>query len=101
MEEIQALKADIANLRADVADLAGTMQSVAGNRASRFRDSIQSELNDRTDRLRQRFDDVRTRGRKQLDDIEENVGEHPLGSLAAAVGVGFVLAKLMELGGRR
>jgi hypothetical protein len=28
------------------------------------------------------------------------VGEHPLGSLAAAVGIGFILAKMMDLGGR-
>jgi len=100
-EELRALKADIANLRADVSDLAGTVQSVAGRKANHVRDSVQSEFNDRREQLRQRFDDVRNRGRKQLDGFEENVSEHPLGSLAAAVGVGFILAKLMDIGGRR
>lgn len=99
-EELQALKADIANLRADVADLAGTMQNMAGSRAHRFRDSLESELNEKREQLRRRFDEVRTRGRQQINDIEETVGQHPLGSLAAAVGIGFILAKMMDLGGR-
>jgi hypothetical protein len=51
--------------------------------------------------LEEKLDEVLEQGRSKVGDLETRVGQHPAGSLLTAFGVGFVLAKLLELGGRR
>ena len=53
------------------------------------------------DEMRRKVNDARDYGEKRVGELEGQVGEHPLGSVLAAFGIGFVIAKLMDLGGRR
>lgn len=99
-QELNTLKSDIAALRSDISDLASAVRDVASRRASHVRDSVTDDLRQRREEMRARFNTARDRGRETVDVFEKNVGDHPLGSLAAAVGVGFILGKLFNLGER-
>lgn len=100
-DEIQALREDLALLRSDVSDLSGTLRDLAGSRASGVSESVQQEIRETRDRLRQKIAQARHQGVRAVEEVEESIGSHPLASVATAVGVGFVLAKLMDLGSRR
>ncbi|MFB6259704.1 MAG: DUF883 domain-containing protein, partial [Thiohalorhabdaceae bacterium] len=63
--------------------------------------SVEDELDERRQDLRRAMGAARDRGRRAEDEFEEQVNEHPWGSLLAALGVGFILAKVMDRGDRR
>ncbi|MFA9460936.1 DUF883 family protein [Thiohalorhabdus sp. Cl-TMA] len=100
-EEIQALKADLAALRSDVSELASTMRDMGRDKANDWRSSMQDEWSERRDELMRALGVARDRGRQAEEDFERNVSEHPWTSLATAFGVGFLIAKIMDMGGRR
>jgi len=100
-EEIDALKADLANLRSDLADLTGAVRDMGYSKAGEWRSAFQDEVNERREDVRRAMGAARDRGRQAEDDFERRVGEHPWGSLLAALGVGFLLAKLTDRGERR
>lgn len=99
-QELQNLKSDVAALRSDISDLARTMGEIGTRRAHAFRDQVADDIRNSREELRRRLDKARDRGRQAYHDVEEQVTEHPLGSLAAAVGIGFILAKLLNSGDR-
>ncbi len=100
-EELDALKEDLARLRADIGDLAGVLKDLGVERAERIRGSAEDEVRARREALRRRLDSTRARGRKVIDDLEDQIEGHPLSSLLAAFGMGFIIGKLLDLGGRR
>lgn len=77
-KEIEALKADLASLRSDISRLTGAARDDISDFAGSARD----------------------RGQKMEEGFEKRIGEHPWSSLLTAIGVGFVLAKVMDRGGR-
>lgn len=99
-EEIQALKEDLALLRSDMADLTSTMRDTARARARGVKSSVNDEIHELRERLRDRMEQARVQGMRSVEEVEESIGQHPLASVAAAVGVGFIIAKLMDLGRR-
>jgi ElaB/YqjD/DUF883 family membrane-anchored ribosome-binding protein len=103
-EELERLRSDFAALRTDVADLVDTLRELGIEKAEGMRSSLEEELRSRREELRRRVGDARTRSKRALEDtveeIEEGIGRHPLTSLFAAFGIGFVLAKCMDLGRR-
>lgn len=100
-DELRMLKENLAVLRADVADLSGTLRNIASSRTEGMRSSLEEEVRTRRDRIKERMADARARGAKTVEDVEESIGQHPIASVATALGVGFVLAKLMDVGSRR
>lgn len=100
-EELDALKEDLARLRADIGDLAGVLKDLGVERAEHIRSSVEDEVRTRREALRRRLDSTRARGRKAVDDLEDQIEGHPLSSLLAAFGMGFIIGKLLDLGGRR
>jgi ElaB/YqjD/DUF883 family membrane-anchored ribosome-binding protein len=62
---------------------------------------VHEEIRQAREELRRKVNEARDYGEQRVSDFEGQVGDHPLGSVLAAFGVGFVVAKLMELGGRR
>lgn len=104
-EELKRLRSDMAALQSDVATLVGTLKDLGVNKAEGMRSSFEDEIRSRREELRRKLEEARTTGRKTLDDavsgFGEGVGHHPLSSLITAFGLGFVIAKLMDLGGRR
>ena len=100
-EEIQALKADLAALRSDVSEMANTMRDMGRGKANDWRSSVQDEWNERRDEFMRALGMARDRGQQAEEEFERNIGEHPWTSLATAFGVGFLIAKIMDMGGRR
>jgi ElaB/YqjD/DUF883 family membrane-anchored ribosome-binding protein len=100
-KEIETLKADIGELRADVADLTRTVKGVASDTVDGAGAGIQDEIRQAREALGRKVNEARDYGEKRVGELEGQVGEHPLGSVLAAFGVGFVIAKLMGLRGRR
>jgi ElaB/YqjD/DUF883 family membrane-anchored ribosome-binding protein len=99
-DELKALKEDFAKLHGDVAELVKAVRDTGGAKAHAARDSLEEELRRRRDRVRERLDEARATGRRKAAELEDEVTQHPFASLAAAFGVGFLLAKLMHFGGR-
>lgn len=100
-DDIKTLREDFNKLREDMAKLTDTLKQIGGDRAHAAQEHLNDRLDDARERLRARVDSTGQRGREYYDQLEGRVGEHPLTSLLTAFGVGFVLAKLFDLGGRR
>ena len=100
-EEIDALKNDLANLRSDISELTGAVRDMGYDKVGEWRSSAEDELGERREDLRRAMGAARDRGRRAEDEFEQRVNEHPWGSLLAALGVGFILAKITDRGERR
>lgn len=100
-EEIESLKSDIAHLRSDVAELTNAIRGSTSDKAYEMKAQLQERIDATREQVRRKLREARERSSKTLDDVEETIGEHPIGSIATAVGVGFLIAKLMDLGARR
>lgn len=104
-EELRRLRSDMAALQSDMATLVGTLKDLGVNKAEGMRSSFEDEIRNRREELRRKLEEARTTGRRTVEDavdgLGEGVGQHPLSSLITAFGLGFVIAKLMDLGGRR
>jgi len=100
-QELEALKLDIASLRTDVADLATAIRGVSGEKADDFKATMQENIRATREKVRARLLEARAKSKDAMSGMEETIGEHPIGSIATAVGVGFLIAKLMDMGNRR
>jgi len=98
--ELEQMRSDMAALRADVAELAKALKTMGANKAESVKDTIEEEIRERRDALREKLDEARARGQEVKDGLEDRMETHPYTSLLTAFGVGFVLAKLMHLGER-
>lgn len=96
-EEVQVLKDDVAKLRSDVSDLVGLLKDLGLQKIDETRGSVEEELQEQRERLRVAFGHARDRGKSAVEDVEQQMTEHPLGTLLTAFGIGYIIAKL---GGR-
>ena len=101
--ELEAVKADLAQLRGDVSDLLQAVRQQGEDRvresAGQARDDVQAAFEEGMDTFNRGYRRVRDQGERQAEQAEEVVGNHPLTSVVAAFGIGFVIAKLLD-GGR-
>ncbi|MCL7743843.1 hypothetical protein LV476_02600 [Guyparkeria hydrothermalis] len=101
--ELEAVKADLAQLRGDVGDLLKAFreqsQERVRDRATQARDDVQAAFDEGMDTLNRGYRRAREQGERRVEDAEQLVGNHPLTSVVAAFGIGFVIAKLLD-GGR-
>ena len=44
---------------------------------------------------------VSNEGKATFNKAEQQLGEHPVGGVLTAFGIGFIIAKLLDVGGRR
>jgi hypothetical protein len=103
--EMDALKADIARLREEIAGLVAGMKKSAGSHAEQSHAAAQPEgsapgedgLGVWADLLH-KFDSSRTQGEKVVRDLSAEVKQHPLVSIMAAFGLGYIIAKLWYRG---
>lgn len=100
-KQLDDLKADLKSLKTDVSELARIFKDLGLGKVDGVKSSIEEELRNRREEFRRQWDGVRDRGKKTVDDIEDGIGQHPLSSVLTAFGVGFIIAKLMDVGGRR
>lgn len=100
-QELDALKMDIASLRTDVADLATAIRGASGEKGEDLKSAVQENIRVTREKVRARLLEARARSKEAMNGVEETIGDHPIGSIATAVGVGFLIAKLMDLGTQR
>lgn len=100
-EEMTRLREEVVQLKKDITALTQTLKGVAGSAG----DSAAERLSEQAARARERLDKTyqegAAAGRDMVDDVERRIVDNPLASLLAAAGIGFIVAKLLNLGGRR
>lgn len=101
--ELEAVKADLAQLRGDMTDLLKAVKEQneqrVQNQANQAREGVKAAFDEGVDTLNRGYEQVRTQSRERVDDAEQVLSNHPLTSVMAAFGIGFVVAKVLT-GGR-
>lgn len=100
-EELLALKEDLARLQEDVTGLTSRIRENATEQIEGTQSAIREDIRNAREKLKAKIAHARGRGRRAVEEVEETISERPFTSIAAAVGIGFVIAKLMGLGFRR
>lgn len=94
--EIHAMKADIQQLRTDLAEFRGTLKDEIADRAEQARGAISARAAKAKNALRSGIEEAKQKGSTMAANVEDSVVEHPLGTLAAAFSIGFVVAKILD-----
>ena len=107
-KELDALKAEIATLREELAGLAAGVKKSAGVHAKQ---SHAADLHEGPAHgeeghgvladLLHKFDSSRVQGEKVVRDLAAEVEQHPLVSIMAAFGLGYIIAKLWYQGNKQ
>jgi ElaB/YqjD/DUF883 family membrane-anchored ribosome-binding protein len=100
-KELDALKADIAQLREDILGLTTAVRDVASDKAEKTRSDAKEGLRNVWEDLESKLDEVIDQGKSTMGNVQTRIGQHPTGSLLTAFGVGFIIAKLLDTGGKR
>ena len=89
--DVQALRDDLAKLAGQVSELlsAGGGEAIAGlkERMHRMQDGLDETMSDMGERGREALSDV---SEHLSDALQESIEEHPLTTIALAVGLGFL-----------
>jgi ElaB/YqjD/DUF883 family membrane-anchored ribosome-binding protein len=99
--ELEALKADFATLNQTVADLARDVKALLSATVSEGEDKTRASVQETLQGLREKVGKAQDQGRRYVEGTEQRIGEHPFTSLLTAFGIGFIVAKLMDMGSRR
>ena len=97
-KELDALKADIARLREEIAGLAAGVKESAGIHDEQSHTSAQQEGFGVWADLLHKFDSSKIQSEKVIRDLSAEVEQHPLVSIMAAFGLGYIIAKLWYRG---
>jgi hypothetical protein len=97
-KELEALKADIARLREEIAGLAAGVKKSAGIHAEQAGPTPGDEGHSVWADLLRQFGSSKIQGEKVVRDLSAEVEQHPLVSIMAAFGLGYIIAKLWYRG---
>lgn len=104
--EIDALKADVARLREDLRAIASDLKAFAG--AAPEEEAGEGTTGSAWQRSRrewaefqQKLREAREQGEHAAEELTEEIRRHPLTSVAIAAGVGYLIARILSIGGRR
>jgi ElaB/YqjD/DUF883 family membrane-anchored ribosome-binding protein len=100
-KELDAIKADIGQLRVDIAGLTDALKGAATEKIDDTKSRARETTQDAWADLESKLDDVLQQGRAGIDNVEDGIRQHPTGSLLTAFGLGFIIAKLLDVGGKR
>ncbi len=103
-DDVEALKSEFESLRADVASLADNLQQFLNQQSERTAHDTEDEGNEQSpdealnewEALRERFEAARAGGEQAVHELRSEVEQHPLASIGIALGVGYLLAKLIR-----
>ena len=98
--EIKQIRDDFASLQHDVAGITGLLRNLGEDRLEGVKASAAQRLRAGAEELRQHADTAEARGREAVDELGSAISGHPLGSMAMAFGIGFIVSKLLDLGSR-
>lgn len=93
-KELDALKEDIASLREEIAGLAAVVKKSAGIHAEQSHAAAHQEVPGAWTDLLHKFESSTTQGEKVVRDLAAEVERHPLLSIMASFGLGYLIAKL-------
>lgn len=99
-KELDALKADIAQLRGDIGGLTAAIKDVTSEKASNTKADAQQRAQNAWEDVERKLNEALNEGRASVGEIEDKITTHPGGSMLTAFGLGFIIAKLMDMGGR-
>lgn len=97
-QEFETLRADVAKLRSDVGDLLDVLKALGAEKVSDARTTLDEELLKRREELRAALNGAKARGERAAQAVEGEITEHPMSSVMAAFGMGFLIAKLLDAG---
>ena len=92
--EFEALKRDLAHVRRDLKNLADAGMGNASGTAGATRARVGSEVRHAVDRLRSASGSAMDTEREMMDDMRRRVGDKPMTSVLAALGIGFAVGWL-------
>lgn len=104
-EDFAKLTADLATLRADVAKLADTLAALARNEGEAVSAAVRERIRTRAaqasatatgllDEGAAALDDAKARAQSLGNDVTAAIERNPLGAVAAALGIGFLVGLL-------
>jgi len=99
-KELDALKADIAQLRSDIGGLTAAIKDVTSEKVSNTKADAQQRAQNAWEDVERKLNEALYEGRATVGEIEDKITAHPGGSMLTAFGLGFIIAKLMDMGGR-
>jgi len=104
--ELEAIIQEIAQMREEIAVLAASVKKISEAKTSQVGIGEQAAMNGGLEHhgwadVQRSLDEARVRGKQALSNLSAEIERHPLRSIAAAVGVGFIIARLFGRGGRR
>jgi len=100
-KEMDALKADITQLREDIIGLTKAVKGAASENVAGAKARAEDHVHKAWADIESRLEDLLNEGKTTFNSAEQKVGEHPMGSVLTAFGIGFIIAKLLDVGGRR
>jgi len=84
-KELEQLKAEFANLRKELSTIGDTVGRIAS-----------SATEEGQQRVRSAADQTRQKAQEHWGAFEREVEERPMTSIAAALGIGFILGRLLD-----
>lgn len=99
-KEVDELRADLKALRSDIGELTRAVGELAGEQVQGARESIKDEVGRAREALRRGAASAKARGQAAQEDIESEISDHPYASMAISFGLGFIIAKFMEMSSR-
>jgi len=105
-DELEVIIQEIAQMREEIAALAASVKKNAEAQTLLFGTGEQGVTNGGREHegwadVQRSIEEARTRGKQALNNLSVEVERHPLRSIVAAVGVGFIIAKLFGRGRSR
>ncbi len=94
--ELADLRADFGKLRGDVANLVETLVEAGKETADDARKRMQNQAEHRLEQMRSGLKEMGRYGQDSLGSVEECVRQRPLSSIGIAVGVGYILGRLLR-----
>lgn len=95
-KEIQTLREDVAKLRADLSGVAGALKDLGKGRVEEAKSTLTELAEALREELRKGMEGARSRGKRSVETVEEQIEQRPLLALLAAFGVGIVLGKILD-----
>jgi len=97
-KELEQLKTDINKLRADLSTIGEGVRKMGTEAVGATQAKVKSVAQDALDEFQNKLNEAKSQGQKVVHDLEREIKEKPLTSLAVAFGVGFLLSKLLDRG---
>lgn len=97
-KDLEQLKKDIAQLRADLSTIGEGVRKISTEAVGATQARVKSVAQEALDEFQNKVNEAKSHGKKAMHDLEREIKDNPLISLAVAFGVGFVLSKFLDRG---